>query len=568
MPTSQDHPLIPAHLADIERAVPGLDQFRTITTLLNPKRGNPNAGHSSIGGRLHWPEHEPWPMCEESHEDWYRTWEEAETEPLFSFSDVWSIRLANAHWSDVAEALLDKLRRNITVAEARAAGPVPLIPVAQLHREHVPDLPWPDDADLFQLLWCPMEHGGGGPAPVVRWRRAADVTGWWRGAPDPLAVASLRYVPWPCTLEPVRAVEYPHDAPGIQAALGAWSPYAPAWKAGGLRWWRSPEAECCGTAMLLALTMGPGMPEAWFGAVPDEPDPAGVEIGPGNNLALWRCADDPAHVRLERVLRNGLAEIDDSVTVPEQLAGVETGTPGLAVHRGAATVLRPRPGDPGVRQSSIGGPLLWPAHETWPTCWDDHEEWLTYARTGPWDDLRELPLDAMQGPIPLLPVAQLFRSDIPGFIGPADADLMQVLWCPIDHGQAMWCPKPTVVWRRSDEIGDVLEHPPVPPGMSGPYLPRPSLLAPERVLEYDHWGIPEGFVSDEVDWYESNEKTGGFAAWGLTDPHPVHCSCGGDMRLLMCIGGHNIGVTIGRGYSLWIWSCTTSWDHPVQTTMQ
>ncbi|GLZ78231.1 hypothetical protein Afil01_30380 [Actinorhabdospora filicis] len=565
MPTTHDQPRVPAHLTGIEDAVPGLAEHRAVTTLLNPRRGNPNEGQSSIGGPLRWPGDEPWPVCEDSHEDWLGVWDEADTHPLTHFGDVWTVRLAFANWNDVSEAILDKLRRYVTVAEVREAGPVPLIPVAQLRRQDVPDLPWPDDADLFQLLWCPMEHGSGGPAPVVRWRKAAEISGWGR-ADNPFAVADRRYVPWPCVLEPVRTVEYLPDAPGIAAALGSWSPLAPAWKAGGLRWWRTSEPECCDAPMLLTLTIGPGTPEAWFGAVPEEPDPAGVELGPGNNFALWRCAGDPAHVRLERALRHALPTIDASVTVPERLARAEEEIPGLAAHRGVATMLRPRPGEPGVRENSIGGPLLWPAHEPWPTCSEDHEAWLEFEANSPYPD--GLPLDEMRGPIPLLPIAQLFRGDVPGFTGPDEADVMQVLWCPISHHMALWCPKVSVRWRRAAEITQVLEHPPTPPGMAGPYLPRPSLLSPERVVEYDAWGVPEGIRQEEIDWYEDGEKLGGFAGWSLSDPHPVHCACGSDVQLLMCIHGYDIDVTIGRGYSLWIWSCTTSWDHPVQTSMQ
>jgi hypothetical protein len=34
----------------------------------------------------------------------------------------------------------------------------------------------------------------------------------------------------------------------------------------------------------------------------------------------------------------------------------------------SATRLHPRRGEPQVRDSSIGGPLLWPADEAWPAC--------------------------------------------------------------------------------------------------------------------------------------------------------------------------------------------------------
>ncbi|MET9151380.1 hypothetical protein ABZX82_08945 [Streptomyces griseoflavus] len=33
-----------------------------------------------------------------------------------------------------------------------------------------------------------------------------------------------------------------------------------------------------------------------------------------------------------------------------------------------ATLLNPEPGDPGERESSLGGTPLWPANEPWPYC--------------------------------------------------------------------------------------------------------------------------------------------------------------------------------------------------------
>ncbi|GHD78066.1 hypothetical protein GCM10010317_096810 [Streptomyces mirabilis] len=40
-----------------------------------------------------------------------------------------------------------------------------------------------------------------------------------------------------------------------------------------------------------------------------------------------------------------------------------------------------------------------------------------------------------EGPIAMLPVAQLYVRDIPLLRPPgrSEADLLQVLWCPIDH---------------------------------------------------------------------------------------------------------------------------------------
>ncbi len=55
-------------------------------------------------------------------------------------------------------------------------------------------------------------------------------------------------------------------------------------------------------------------------------------------------------------------------TTPRCPADAEALFPELVHHRRAATRLHPWPGNPGVRDSSVGGPLLWPAGEPWPMC--------------------------------------------------------------------------------------------------------------------------------------------------------------------------------------------------------
>jgi len=51
---------------------------------------------------------------------------------------------------------------------------------------------------------------------------------------------------------------------------------------------------------------------------------------------------------------------------------VAAAVPELAAYGRTATRLHPRPGTPGVGDSSIGGPLLWPAEEPWPVCTADN----------------------------------------------------------------------------------------------------------------------------------------------------------------------------------------------------
>ncbi|GLZ80698.1 hypothetical protein Afil01_55050 [Actinorhabdospora filicis] len=296
---------------------------------------------------------------------------------------------------------------------------------------------------------------------------------------------------------------------------------------------------------------------------------------------------------------------------------LETAVPELAAHRATATRLRPTRGTPGVRDSSIGGPLLWPASEPWPHCHESHDDWAENVigwQHGVWTleqvaTMRELsagrvddlpPADRARydaaeagvpflvltgGPVPLLSVAQVRRADVPDFVGPDDADLMQVLWCPVDHPD-LWCPRVAVRWRREDEVGEILAAPPRPVVGTEDYVPWACVLAPERVTEYEYAELLPAEVREKLDaWggvYDPiapGWKVGGFARWNLTGPLEQACECGAGLRLVMSVqgGGERHGsreawdpteVSIGRGHALWIWCCSRDFGHPVRTTMQ
>ncbi|WP_373034344.1 hypothetical protein [Streptomyces sp. NRRL B-2790] len=61
-----------------------------------------------------------------------------------------------------------------------------------------------------------------------------------------------------------------------------------------------------------------------------------------------------------------------SKTTPPRPLDVVALFPELAAHRGTTTRLHPRPGRPEAAASSVGGPLLWPANESWPVCTEPH----------------------------------------------------------------------------------------------------------------------------------------------------------------------------------------------------
>ncbi|MFE9249943.1 hypothetical protein [Streptomyces sp. NPDC007088] len=274
-------------------------------------------------------------------------------------------------------------------------------------------------------------------------------------------------------------------------------------------------------------------------------------------------------------------------TTPPRPVDPVTLVPQLAPLARTATRLHPRPGAPSVRDSSVGGPLLWPADEPWPYCAGPHDEKAAEGRPLSPDDVRLLRRDRAaaderrlrdpgapvwtpeeeetarrirkgrpwsDGPVAMVPVAQLYAEDVALPVRPAGADLLQVLWCPYGHGVSE--PRTALFWRSSATVTDVLDAPPEPPVIElDAYLPRPCVLAPERVTEYpspmelseelrdrlDDESLWEaagadwdnGESEDPQDFYFRNLSTapgwkaGGWTCWSLTDPEPRDCpACG------------------------------------------
>ncbi|MFG2598445.1 hypothetical protein [Streptomyces sp. NPDC048462] len=325
--------------------------------------------------------------------------------------------------------------------------------------------------------------------------------------------------------------------------------------------------------------------------------------------------------------------------------------PQLASLARTATRLHPRPGAPGVRDSSVGGPLLWPADEAWPHCEGPHDKKAADGTPRSLDDVRVLRRDLAasaerrlrgqrepvptpgeretakrtgqgrpwsDGPIAMLPVAQLYVRDVPLPARPAGADLLQVLWCPYGHGVSE--PRTALFWRSSATVTDALDVPPEPAVIEGNgYLPRPCLLTPEQVTEYpspmelseelreqveeeSRWEAAgaewdDGESEDPHEFYFRNLSTapgwkaGGWTCWSLTDPEPRDCpACGTPEIPLLTIASsewdtgseswrpeedradpfvHLPGapekptlVDIRGGYTLQLHVCPASPDHP------
>ncbi|MFI1191048.1 hypothetical protein [Streptomyces californicus] len=275
-----------------------------------------------------------------------------------------------------------------------------------------------------------------------------------------------------------------------------------------------------------------------------------------------------------------------SLTTPPRPFDIAALFPPLAPLARTATRLHPRPGAPTVHDSSVGGPLLWPAGEPWPHCAGPHDRHAAPVIFSPQDirllrrDLatatERLRLDPaapeatteeranwerikagrpwFDGPVPLLPVAQFHARDIP-FPRPPGKDLLQVLWCPFDHEEYAH-PRTELFWRDSAAVTDVLDAPPEPPVVQFDfYLPEPCLLSPEQVTEFPHPRELEDEIRDQLadarrweaigparygsystdvgELYLGNLstapgwKTGGWTGWEVGDPGDRPCAaCG------------------------------------------
>ncbi|WP_411079292.1 hypothetical protein [Streptomyces sp. cmx-18-6] len=240
-------------------------------------------------------------------------------------------------------------------------------------------------------------------------------------------------------------------------------------------------------------------------------------------------------------------------TTPPRPLDVEALFPALAAHRRTATRLHPRHGAPGVGDSSVAGPLLWPADEPWPVCTAVHPEGSGHSlpevrlRRRILDDARgrdftedeqrlldgttaaahtpearageDTPADpagpadtaapadtatlADPAALPLLAVAQLYTRDVPDLVGPEGKDLLQVLWCPFEsHGPGRTIDV-VLRWRRAADVGAVLVPQPEPP-VAGreECVPTTCVLHPEQVVEHEYVGLLDEGLQEEISAWE------------------------------------------------------------------
>lgn len=138
---------------DVPAIAPELAGRDRTSVRLHPRFGpEPPADASKLGGTFAWPAREPWPTCAEHG--------------------------------------------------------IPYVAVLQLRADDFPEMPFPQGADLFQLLWCPRDHEMW-IQPATFWRRRPALSDVQPAPRLPEDQVFMSYVPVPCLLMPERVVEYP-----------------------------------------------------------------------------------------------------------------------------------------------------------------------------------------------------------------------------------------------------------------------------------------------------------------------------------------------------------------------
>lgn len=270
-------------------------------------------------------------------------------------------------------------------------------------------------------------------------------------------------------------------------------------------------------------------------------------------------------------------------TTPPRPVDVEAVFPELAGMRRAATRLHPRRGTPTAHDSSVGGPMLWPAGDPWPMCTVPHKRssgyryadvvrarqieedaWRRTPNRGKTDEEIEIIGGFKRGrhaphlsdtdPIPMLAGAQLYRRDVPGLPDTGEGDLLQVFWCGFErHGDTRYEPYVHLRWRHSQDVGTPLAEQPVPEVVGREELvPSPCVLHPEEVVEHPYFMSLDPALQERIAAWEGPEsegdryvsdlstapgwKVGGYVAWTLTGPRPLVCSvCRAELLPLLTI---------------------------------
>jgi hypothetical protein len=150
-----------------------------------------------MGWPFLWPAEEPWPVCRQRNPELASRLEEGleRAEARGRGSDRDTLRHPTPR--EIITLLIERNRNGHNAA---------YLPVLQLSRPEFPELPFPADSDLFQLLWCPDVHFEGSGGYLIFWRRAEAITKL-RVQPPPAGMEG--YWITTSTLDPERIEDYP-----------------------------------------------------------------------------------------------------------------------------------------------------------------------------------------------------------------------------------------------------------------------------------------------------------------------------------------------------------------------
>jgi hypothetical protein len=324
--------ITPPSPPELLAAFPELTAYGRTTTRLHPRPADVTVAESHIGGPLRWPADERWPTC--TAEVYVQEDVPIPDELIARLRTLEASRTQSHVMAEGEFELHQEIERIVgpgysgfgSVGGGPVVGhrathrphprPNPMLALAQLRADDIPDLPRPGGTDLLQVLWCPdHHHEEAGFSVHLRWRREADVAGPF-AEPPPSEIGERLLVPTACRLHPERVVEYPfpEELPDeLVERIDDWDgdyvdlAMAPGWKVGGYANWSltdlldTPCPRCGGpTTLLLVIASSEydgGTRERWQPADDPTPDkagsPTGVTVGRWGSLRIFACLTCP-----------------------------------------------------------------------------------------------------------------------------------------------------------------------------------------------------------------------------------------------------------------------------------
>ncbi len=167
--------------------------------------------------------------------------------------------------------------------------------------------------------------------------------------------------------------------------------------------------------------------------------------------------------------------------------------------------------------------------------------------------------EAIPGVSALTPALQLYVRDVPGLPHPEGADLLQILWCPVDEEHA-FMEQPAVRWRDAASVTErLVAAPAVHPQAWAELIAQPCTIDPEVVTDYPYEDAPsellecflehdEPFVEEVAVGWSMRDllivlgcKVGGYPTWTQPPEWPTCPSCRLRMDHLLTLLGDEGG---------------------------